>query len=88
MRTFTICIDINIKTAIKKLPRCLTPVCHDITLPSNLTCSVSLTNFPYLIQIVFCALKVITLLVAKSLQIFIILFKPYTLGQPRVISSV
>ena len=59
----------------KKLPRCLTPVCHDITLPSNITCSVSLTDSPYLIQIVFCALKVIKLLVAKSLQIFIILFK-------------
>ena len=49
---------------LEKLPRCLTPVCHDITLPSNITCSVSLTDSPYLIQIVFCALKLIKLLVA------------------------
>ena len=60
-----ISIHINIKTAIKKLPRCLTPVCHDIPLPSNVTCSVSLTDSPYLIHIVFFALKEIKLKVYK-----------------------
>ena len=50
MRTVTITIHIIIKAAIQKLPRCLTPVCHDITLSSNITCSVSFTDSPYLMQ--------------------------------------
>ena len=63
-------------------------MCHDILFPSNITCLVGLTDYPYLIHIVFCALKVIKLLVAKSLQIYIIIFKSYTLRQLRLITSV
>ena len=75
MRTFTFTIyTLILRRLLKKVTyRCLTSVVHDKTLPFKILCSVSFPNSPYLRQIVFFVMK---LLVAKSLQILLILLNP------------
>ena len=60
-----------------------------MTLPSNIACSVSFTDLPYLIHIVYFSLKMKKNVSCKIITNILYIFSNHaTLGQLRIISSV